>query len=562
MASATAASRRNQPRPWRSCAPKASRSPTATPSIPPSPPPTHPPSPPATISATAAISATPSISASPIWTHNGAPITFLESNPILSELNGHFQGNYLHEESLLAAARQAGFATAVVGKGGPSFIQDVTAKWDGSETIFIDDNFGRDGGIPVSPAVLADLETNHLDLQTPASNAPNIEQQTYLARVAAKVVLPRLAASEKGFVMVFWSRDPDYSQHNARESIGRLVPGINGPSARAAVRNADETLATLREALRDLGIEDATDVFVTADHGFTTISKSTLTSPVARAAKNGIVGGDLPPGFFASDVAAGLHMPLFDADAGNRPVDYSIGATPSQGDGLIGTDPRRPDAVVAANGGSDLIYLPKDNAKSLAAGIVRFLLSQDYVSGIFVNDALGAIPGTLPMSRINLIGAAVTPVPSLFVSFRSFATDCENPLMCTAAIVDTPLREGQGNHGGFSRAETNNFMAAFGPHFKAGFVDDAPIGNADIPVTLAHVLGISLPSNGKLTGRVIAEGLKDGKPVAHETKTLVSPPAESGQATILNFQQVGSTLYFDAAGFAGKTVGLVVPEEK
>jgi len=33
------------------------------------------------------------------------------------------------------------------------------------------------------------------------------------------------------------------------------------------------------------------------------------------------------------------------------------------------------------NGGNDLIYLPQDNAKELAAKIVKALFAQDYTSG-------------------------------------------------------------------------------------------------------------------------------------------------------------------------------------
>jgi arylsulfatase A-like enzyme len=490
----------------------------------------------------------------PIWARGGQPETFLENDAVLGELNEHYGGNYLHEETLISAARKAGLAVAVIGKIGPAKIQDNDAR-RGSDSIVIDDSFGRDGGLPVPAPILSALRTSGLALQTPDAAFPDIEQEAYLAQVAVRVVLPRLASSGKPFLFVFWSRDPDISQHNARDSFGKLEPGINGPSARAAVRNADDTLASILEAVHALGIDNTTNVFLTADHGFATIAKATLTSTVARAANPGGAPADLPSGFLAADLAAGLHMPLFDPDAANRVVDYANGIAPGA-NGLIGPDPANPEVAVIANGGSDLIYFPRDNAKALAASAVGVLLKQDYVSGIFVNDALGEIPGTLPMSRINMIGSAVVNAPSIIVSFRSFSTSCDNALVCTAAIMDTPLREGQGNHGGFSRAETRNFMAAFGPDFKAGFVDDAPVSNADIAPTLARILGVTLTPRGKLTGRVIGESLKGGEPVKFERRTIVSPPSEDGKSTLLNFQQVGSTLYFDAAGFLGKTVGL------
>jgi hypothetical protein len=76
-----------------------------------------------------------------------------------------------------------------------------------------------------------------------------------------------------------------------------------------------------------------------------------------------------------------------------------------RGNGLIGRDPSKPDVVVAANGSSDLVYLP-GNDRTLAAKVVAGLLAQDYVSGLFVNDELGTFAGTLPLSAIGLRGTA------------------------------------------------------------------------------------------------------------------------------------------------------------
>ena len=57
----------------------------------------------------------------------------------------------------------------------------------------------------------------------------------------------------KPFVLVFWSRDPDGTQHNQGDSLDALVPGINGPTSLAAIRNADDDLARLRAALQRAG---------------------------------------------------------------------------------------------------------------------------------------------------------------------------------------------------------------------------------------------------------------------------------------------------------------------
>ena len=98
---------------------------------------------------------------------------------------------------------------------------------------------------------------------------------------------------------------------------------------------------------------------------------------------------------------------------------------------MLGKDPTKPDLVVATNGGSDLIYLPNKD-KKLPTKTVKALLEQDYVTGLFVDDALGRFPGTLPLSSINLRGKAATPTPSIVVNFRSYASECdEAPTNCS-----------------------------------------------------------------------------------------------------------------------------------
>jgi hypothetical protein len=103
-------------------------------------------------------------------------------------------------------------------------------------------------------------------------------------------------------------------------------------------------------------------------------------------------------------------------------------------------------------------------------------------------------------------------------------------------------------------------MAAIGPDFKKEFVDEAPIGNADIARTLAHILKFDLPQKGELTGRVITEALAQGPATVEFTRSVVdSPESAGGVKTTLSYQVVGQTRYFDAAGFPGRTAGLPSP---
>jgi arylsulfatase A-like enzyme len=315
-------------------------------------------------------------------------------------------------------------------------------------------------------------------------------------------------------------------------------------------------LAQIRAALQDLGLEDTTNIFVTADHGFSTISKESKTSYAATLNYPDVPKGFLPSGFLAIDLAKDLKLSLFDPDKNNSPIDPTKGQ--SSKSTMLAENPKQPDVFVAANGGSDLIYLAnKGNQKELAKKIVNSLLKQDYVSGIFVDNDLGKIPGTLSTEAIALRGNARTPKPSILVNFRSFDTGCGTPTACGVEVSDTFLQQGQGMHGSFSRADTYNTMGVIGPDFKKGYKDFAPVSNADVPRTIAKVLNLQLKPQGKLTGRVLTETLV-GQPdnIKAKSFTMESQPATNGLKTILKYQTVGKTRYFDVAGFPGRTLGL------
>src|SRR5450631_4362255 len=505
----------------------------------------------------------------PVGPADGTVTPFLENDSVLFDVDEHFDGNYLNEETILKVARGQGYSTAAIGKLGPTLIFDHTdrANKEGEHTIVIDDSTGRKDGAPLSAEMQAALSKAGLPIEaptrgdngnggtfdTPGTTVANIEQQAYFADVASKIVLPMFKARNKPFVLVFWSRDPDGTQHNQGDSLLSVTPGINGPASFAAVKNADDNLATIRQALDELGLAASTDIIVAADHGFATISKERKSSPAAQASYADVPTGLLPPGFVAIDLAKALGQPLHDPDNKNAAV--AAGTYPKRGNGLIGADPSIPQIAVAANGGSDLVYIPgKDRA--LTAKVIEALLAQDYVSGLFVDDDLGQFAGTLPMSAINLKGMARTPRPSGVINFRTYSTGCDRPVLCTVEVADTGLQQDQGMHGSFSRADTMNFMAAIGPSFKSGFVSDVPVSNADMGKTMAQLLGLKIPFKGALMGRVAEEALPGGASPTVENFTERSHPAADGLATILVGQRVGANRYFDAAGFPGRTVGM------
>src|SRR5712671_5547536 len=235
----------------------------------------------------------------PVAHANDTVTPFLEVDPVLLDVDEHFGGDYLNEETILKMARAKGFSTAAIGKLGPTFLFDHTDKTgaDGLHSIVIDDATGGNNGVPLAQEIQAALTKAGLPLATPprggdgkagdakipGTTSANVAQQAYMADVAAKVVLPMFNARNKPFVLVFWSRDPDGSQHNTGDSLNTITPGINGPTSMAGIKNADNNLAQLRKALDDLGLAASTNIMISSDHGFSTISKESKTSPSAKA---------------------------------------------------------------------------------------------------------------------------------------------------------------------------------------------------------------------------------------------------------------------------------------
>jgi arylsulfatase A-like enzyme len=544
----------------------------------------------------------------------GTPMPFIENDQILADLHEHAGGNYLGAQTLLDVAAAHGYRTAAVGKLGPAGLQSPEALGavnggfpPAAATIVVDDASGTPNGPPLPPRLLALLGKERLIPEAPSRTngyaptsaynngnsgtsvragtlAANLVQGQWFADVATRAILPLFTTDgDRPFALVFWSRDPDGTQHNQGDSLGTLVPGINGATSRQGVQNADRALAQLLAWLdAHPDVKAATDVFVTSDHGFATISRREIDrtghATASEAANHDYVDatgaidtpkGMLPLGFLAIDLSRDLQLPLFDpdrrSDSTHAPfhrvrLTFDTWEHPVFGNGLIGPNVFNADgtdaiAIVTANGGSDPIYVP-DGKPEIVARIAEILLGYDYVGGVFVDDKYGRIPGTLPLSSIGLVGTTTRPRPALVAAFKVFYLNPAD-LQTAVQIADTALQEGQGMHGGFGRESTFNNMAAIGPDFKRRFADRAPVGNADIAPTLARLMGLELGAGGQLRGRVLLEALTDG-PDAPAVKTdRLRSPAANGRQLLLEYQEVGQNRYLDQSCIvaAGQTAG-------
>jgi len=213
---------------------------------------------------------------------------FLENDAVLGNIDDHFKGDYLNEETILAFARAHGFSTAAVGKFGPGSDlrshranrrpDDHLRRRERAETTRTATRWAfccrtrsrRRCKPPVLPLVAPSRGANGASgsFDKPGTTVANVEQQAYFADVVSKVLLPMFKANNRPFIIVMWSRDPDGSQHFQGDSLNALTPGINGPTSLAAIRNADDNLRQIQQAVNDLGLADTTDIIVAADHGF------------------------------------------------------------------------------------------------------------------------------------------------------------------------------------------------------------------------------------------------------------------------------------------------------
>src|SRR5215469_4816218 len=88
----------------------------------------------------------------PVPTAAGSVTPFIESDPILGDIDTHFSGNFIDADSILSIARQQGLSTAAIGKLGPTLMFDHTER-TGEATITVDDSTGSKQGIPLSQAM-------------------------------------------------------------------------------------------------------------------------------------------------------------------------------------------------------------------------------------------------------------------------------------------------------------------------------------------------------------------------------------------------------------------------
>jgi arylsulfatase A-like enzyme len=472
---------------------------------------------------------------------------FIEDFGVVEAVRDAYQGRLTLVSTMLQAAQAKGLMTAAIGKFGAAFIQDYTrggimldedaamplafAKELQQAGYAIPRNsvnayesgaltLANDNGDPTAPIPIQRLKDGQTGNPLDRTGALSRRGFAYFTEVFLNYILP----NKNPDLTIFWSKEPDATSH-------AYGPGTY--NSIDATRMNDEILGRVVEKLRQLGWDKSTDIIITQDHNHSTVSGDVAHYPL-RAIADRDVGARDSHGYSVSGFVRTAELLTRDGlqaydGAGCRDIPILSGITadgtrlyPSEDDqhGKVCGRPQKYTSpsyvvpkpvpsgaiVVAANAGSDYLFVPDGNIDSVKAAVAS-LQSRLQFGAIFVSDKYGEIAGTLPMSIINAENSGSGRAPDMIVSF---SYDENVAVAGKSGVSYASSINRRGDHGSFSPTDTHISLMAIGPDFKSGFHDSLPTANVDLAPTVARILRFSMPD---VQGRVLEEALQGGPPV-------------------------------------------------
>jgi arylsulfatase A-like enzyme len=466
---------------------------------------------------------------------------FSEDYGVLDALDRFYGGKLLLAGTLFQSAQAAGISTAVVGKVGAAYLQDLRRGG-----VVLEERLAwpralvdalQDAGLPVprftplaypagtvdagsadptKPGLVVRLADGVTSDPTRGLVSPPAEDNAYLMKAFTEVLL----AGFRPRLTVVWLRNPDTTEH---------AYGPGTAAYRDALHSQDALLGQLRGALDRLGLAATTDLLVVSDHAHSSVSGPLHLFPLRGIADGGITGVDAKGYSVSGEVRladlinrSDLGLKAYD-DRGCSYAPVQSGITASGASVYPGIRcgdkpgttlvPRLPatlgakDVVVVTNGGSEYVYLPSHDPEVVRA-LVHFLQVREEFGPVFVARRYGDVPGSLPLDAIRAETRTGERTPDLVVSF---AWDSEAEIQGMKGIAFATVNNYRGHHGSFSPRDVHNTFIAAGPHFRRGFHDTLPTGNIDVAPTVARLFGLQLPG---ADGRVLEEALVDGRPLS------------------------------------------------
>ena len=472
---------------------------------------------------------------------------FIEDFGVVEAVRDAYQGRLTLVTTMLQAAQAKGLTTAAIGKFGAAFIQDykrggiildedaamplgfanelqqagyplprnsVNAYPAGALTL------AKDNGDPTAPIPIARLKDGQTGDPLDRSGALSRRGFAYLTDLFVNYVLP----NKKPDLTIFWSKEPDATSHAYGPGTFNSID---------ATRMNDEILGRIVEKLRQLGWEDSTDIIITQDHNHSTVSGDVAHYPL-RAIVDREVGPHDPHGYSVSGFVRTAELLTRDGlkafdGAGCRDIPILSGIMADGTHLYLSKDDQQGSVcgraqkytspsyavpkpisagaiVVAANAGSDYLFVPDGNIETVKAAVVS-MQSRLQFGAIFVSDRYGEIGGTLPMSLIEIENSGNGRAPDIIVSF---SYDENVAVAGKSGVSYASSINRRGDHGSFSPTDTHISLMASGPDFKSGLHDPLPTANVDVAPTVGRILKFSMPD---AQGRVLEEALRGGPPI-------------------------------------------------
>jgi arylsulfatase A-like enzyme len=473
---------------------------------------------------------------------------FIEDFGVVEAVRDSYQGRLTLVSTMLQAAQAKGLTTLAIGKFGAAFIQDY--KRGG---IILDEDaamplgfakelqqagyplprnsgnayeagaltLANDNGDPTAPIPIQRLKDGQTGNPLDCSGALSRRGFAYLTDVFVNYILP----NKKPDLTIFWSKEPDATNH---------AYGPGTCNSIDATRMNDEIIGRVVEKLRQLGWQESTDIIITQDHNHSTVSGHVAYYPL-RAIVDRDIGAQDPHGYSVSGFVRTAELLTRDGlkaydGAGCRDIPTLSGVMADGTHLYPGKDDQHGDVcgraqaytsqsyvvpkpipagavVVAANAGSDYLFVPDGNIETVKAAVVS-LQSRLQFGAIFVSDKYDEIAGTLSMGLIKTENSGNGRAPDIIVSF---SYDENVAVAGKSGVSYASSINRRGDHGSFSPTDTHISLMASGPDFASGLHDTLPSSNVDIAPTVARILQFSMPA---VQGRVLEEALQGGPPVS------------------------------------------------
>jgi arylsulfatase A-like enzyme len=311
--------------------------------------------------------------------------------------------------------------------------------------------------------------------EVPEAGTPNHARNRWIVDAFLQLGLAEIEPA----VTLMWLSDPDTTAHQH---------GIGHPTTVEALFRLDAEIQRIQDGLADAGLLDATNIWVTSDHGFSrhtgSVNLDALLAPFAGSLDDG--------------------------------------------------SPR----LVA---GAGAIYVRDDDQNTIRE-IVTALQQAEGVGAVFTRAASpgadeGWVPGTLSLGLVRW-----SHDRSAQILYSPDWTGAANEY----GYPGTSAQGGVAGHGSSSPFDIHNTLVAAGPDLKAHVEIATPSGNVDFAPTFLHLLGLDIPP--AMQGRILHEVLRDGSDpteVAVDTMDVTVENADGSYALTAVSSIVDGRSYLD-----------------